>query len=316
MAQGPAAALGLVQRAGDETASVAVEWIERRSDRPLFFLLHLFEPHSPYEPPEPSQYAANPYDGEIAAADRIVGEFLHRLRSIGLYDRAAIILISDHGEGLDDHGEPEHGVFLYREAIHIPLILKLPASARKGEVIDAPVGMTDVAATILALSGMESPAGLHEKSLLGAIDRDRAIFSETMYPRIHFGWSELRSLVDATHHFIEAPRSELYDLRDDPQEKRNIAGDDRRRAAAMRAAVAPYRHEFSPSGAIDPEEASRLAALGYLGSGTKDPGTPLPDPKEKIGTLGDLAEARELETRGDVSGAIRRTRESLLRTPV
>ena len=307
MASGAADTLGELQRAGRDTAAVAVQWIEQQKEKPLFFLLHLFEPHSPYEPPEPfrSTYVANPYDGEIAAADAIIGEFLQRLRSIGLYDRAAIILLSDHGEGLNDHGEPEHGVFLYREAIHVPLIVKLPASARKGEVIEAPIGITDVAATILALTGTEPPAGLQGTSILGSLDRDRAIFSETMYPRIHFGWSELRSLADATHHFIDAPRVELYHLRDDPQEKRNIAGDDRRRTAAMRSALAPYRHEFSPASAIDPEEASKLAALGYLGSGTTDPGTPLPDPKDRIGALDDLAEAREREERGDVAGAIR-----------
>ena len=307
MPSAAAAILGQVQRPGVETAAIATSWIEGQSGKPFFFLLHLFEPHSPYEPPEPfrSAYAANPYDGEIAAADAIIGGFLGRLRSTGLYDRAAIILLSDHGEGLNDHGEAEHGVFLYREVIQIPLIVKLPASARKGEVVEAPVGITDVAATILALTGTAAPSGLHGTSLLGTLDGNRAIFSETMYPRIHFGWSELRSLADSTHHFIDAPRVELYDLRTDPAEKQNIAGEDRRRTAAMRAAVEPYRHEFNPSSAIDPEEASKLAALGYLGSGTKDPGTPLPDPKDRIGALGDLAEAREHESRGDVVAAIR-----------
>ena len=120
-------AMGEVQRPGARTVAVAVRWVNTRRDQPFFYLLHLFEPHAPYAPPEPfkSRYAAHPYDGEIAAADAVLGQFLEALKSGGVYDRATIILLSDHGEGLGDHGEAQHGIFLYREAIHVPLLLKL-----------------------------------------------------------------------------------------------------------------------------------------------------------------------------------------------
>ena len=298
-------ALGRVQRAGQETAAVAASWMARQESRPFFFLLHLFEPHAPYDPPEPfrSRYPDR-YDGEIAAADQIIGEFLDRLRETGVYDRAVIVLLSDHGEGLNDHGEPQHGVFLYREAIQVPLLLKLPGSSDQGRTEERPVGLIDVAPTILALTGTNVPPGMAGRSLLDDSASARAIFAETMYPRIHFGWSELRSLVDSTHHYIDAPRPELYDLRADPREKRNVAAEDRRRTSAMRAALEPFRRELMPAEAIDPEEAAKLAALGYLGSTTTARAGPLPDPKERIATLSLLSEAQTLLDRGENDRAV------------
>ena len=123
--------LSRVQRHGGETASLLEDWIGPRADRPFFAFLHLFEPHSPYEPPEPyaSRYKL-PYDGEIARADEIVGSFLKFLKDQDVYDRAVVVFLSDHGEGLNDHGEDEHGVLLYREAIHVPLMVKFPGSRR------------------------------------------------------------------------------------------------------------------------------------------------------------------------------------------
>ena len=101
--------------------------------RPFFLFLHIYEPHFPYEPPEPfrSRYGAT-YDGEVAASDAVVGEFLGQLKRDGIYDRAIILLVSDHGEGLGDHGEQEHGILLYREVLHVPLLLKLPGSRDGG----------------------------------------------------------------------------------------------------------------------------------------------------------------------------------------
>src|SRR5439155_21785847 len=132
----------------------------------FFSFLHLFEPHSPYEPPEPflSRYKL-PYDGEIARADEIVGNFVRFLKDRGIYDRAVVIFLSDHGEGLDDHGEDEHGVLLYREAIHVPLMIKLPKQLRGGGTVDAPAALTDVFPTVLELAGLPPVAGLAGRSL-------------------------------------------------------------------------------------------------------------------------------------------------------
>ena len=131
-----AQAIGQLQRSGDDTRRRLESWIgSRPSDGRLFAFFHLYEPHSPYDPPEPlkGRYRSNPYDGEVAAADAITGRFLDFLRERKIYDRALIVFLSDHGEGLGDHGEDEHGIFLYREAIRIPLFVKLPGGRRAGE---------------------------------------------------------------------------------------------------------------------------------------------------------------------------------------
>src|SRR5207245_5723527 len=121
------------QRAGSATARIASLWLEGVNDRPFFLFFHVYEPHAPYEPPEPfkSRFAL-PYDGEIATADQVVGGLLDALRRLGLYERAIVIVLSDHGEGLGEHGEDEHGILLYRWALQVPLLMKLPGSARAG----------------------------------------------------------------------------------------------------------------------------------------------------------------------------------------
>src|SRR5207237_4276075 len=210
------ATLGALQRRGDETVHAALGWVDRVEKRPFFLFLHLFEPHTPYEPVEPfrSKYA-NPYDGEIATADAIVGRFFAELDRRGLYDRSMIVLCGDHGEGLGDHGEQEHGVLLYREVLHVPLIVKLPRQRLAGRRVSAPAQLVDILPTIAEVVGATVPAGLPGRSLIG-LSGDRAIYSETMYPRLHLGWSQLRSLTDARDHYIESPAPELFDVVADP----------------------------------------------------------------------------------------------------
>jgi choline-sulfatase len=268
-------AAGGIQRQGSATANIAAQWIASQNGKPFFFMLHLFEPHTPYE---------NTYDKDVAAADAILGHFLGELKRTGVYDRAIIVVLSDHGEGLNDHGEAEHGIFLYREAIHVPLLLKLPKSERGGESIAAPVGLTDVLPTIAALTGFAVPPSAKGTSLL-APPPSRSIFSESLYPRLHLGWSELRSLVDEKFHYIDAPRAELYSA-SDVREQHNILGDERRVAAAMRQALAPFSRDIPAAGTADPEAAKKLASLGYLTSTPSASDGPLPDPKDEIATLG------------------------------
>src|ERR1019366_2708962 len=145
------AALGQVQRAGPDTEARLETWLAARPPGgKLFAFLHLYEPHTPYEPPEPfkTRYAAQPYDGEIAQADAIVGKFLAFLKARGPYDRALIVFLSDHGEGLGDHGESEHGMFLYRETLQVPLFVKLPGGKRAGETVATPAALADVFTTL------------------------------------------------------------------------------------------------------------------------------------------------------------------------
>ncbi|HYC92681.1 MAG TPA: sulfatase-like hydrolase/transferase [Thermoanaerobaculia bacterium] len=271
------------QRPGESTLAAARAWISRQSARPFFFMFHIYEPHAPYTPPEPyrARYADEPYDGEVAHADAITGQFLELLKSSGLYDRAMIVLTSDHGEGLWQHGEDQHGILLYREVLHVPLIVKLPKNARAGERVGEPVGLTDLRSMIL--DGLKP------------VPPDRRIYSETFYPRIHLGWSELRSLIDARHHYIQSPKPELYDVVRDPGETKDVLADERRVAASMRTELAKYPSGIQELQQIDPEDAAKLAALGYLGSvraGGND--AALPNPKDMLPWLERIKEGFRL----------------------
>jgi arylsulfatase A-like enzyme/Tfp pilus assembly protein PilF len=301
--------LGAVQRPGEATAEVARQWIGAHAARPFFFFLHLYEPHAPYDPPEPyrSRYA-NRYDGEVATSDAIAGRFLAFLKQQGIYDRALIVLVSDHGEGLGDHGEEEHGIFLYREAIAVPMLIKLPGNRLAGGTVANAAGLADVTPTLLNILGIAAPPKLDGRPLLSATavleNVPRPVYSETFYPRFHFGWSDLHSVVDGNDHLIDAPRPELYDLAADPAEKNNRIEANRRRYAALRDAVAPFRREAAAPGAIDREEAEKLAALGYIGSTVAAGGGPLPDPKEKIAVFRELQDAFRLFRKHDDTNAL------------
>jgi choline-sulfatase len=292
----PTEALGNSQRSGRETSRAALEWLGKVEAKPFFLLLHLYEPHTPYAPPEPfaSRYRTSPYDGEIATADAIVGDFVAELKKRGLYDKAVIVLLSDHGEGLGDHGEQEHGILLYREALQVPLFLKLPGSRLGGTSVTAPAQLTDVAPTLLALAGQPLPKGLEGGSLLDLRHPGapaRPIYAETWYPRLHFGWSELASLIQDRSHYIDGPQPELYDLAADPGEKQSILTRERRTYAALREEVAKRKTPLAAPAQADTESAAKLASLGYLSAAAKTGSGPLPDPKSKIATLELLSRA-------------------------
>jgi arylsulfatase A-like enzyme/Tfp pilus assembly protein PilF len=311
-------AAGSSQRSGDSTVDAALPWIEARKNRPFFFMLHLFEPHTPYEPPPDiaARHGADSYDGEIAAVDRVVGRFIDRLKAAGIYERATIILLSDHGEGLNQHGEEEHGILLYREAIHVPLILKLPSAQKKGTTVSEPAQLIDVMPTVLAITGTKPPENLPGSSLLDIEGKPaRRIYAETMYPRIHLGWSDLHSLIDAQHHFIDAPSDELYDIRSDPAERKNILAEQRRTSAHFREEIAKYDRTLNLPGAVDSETAKQLASLGYLGQSGGEVSGPLPDPKDHVNDIRRMREIAQHQTAGNYDRAIEGYRSILARNP-
>ena len=294
-------ALGQVQRSGAVTEELLEKWIsEQTQEKPLFAFLHLYEPHSPYDPPEPfrSRYGRRPYDGEIAAADAIVGRFLGFLKSKRIYDKAIVVFLSDHGEGLGDHGEDEHGIFLYREELRVPLFVKLPGSARAGDRIGAPAGLIDVFPTVAALLGEKVPFALAGEPLLAGgtpSGAGRRLYAETLYPRLHFGWSDLVSLTDGRYQYIEAPRPELYDWTKDPAEKNDLSAGLPPAFRSMRTQLLATNRPLQPPGATDAETIRKLASLGYLASRSPDAAAKdLPDPKDRIQTLGRFKEASHL----------------------
>jgi choline-sulfatase len=311
---GPEVTIGQVQRPGADTVRRANDWITRHDRGPLFFFLHLYEPHTPYTPPSPyrEQYH-HPYDGEIAYADSLVGGTIELLKSRGLYQQALIVLTSDHGEGLGDHDEQEHGIFLYQSVAHVPLIVKWPDRARSGTQVSAAIQLIDVAPTIAALTGAQPDTAWRGASLFDDPDRPgaraRSIYSESMYPRYHFGWSELYALTDGRFRYIQAPRDELYDLDRDAAESDNLAAARRQTRDAMRAALTPFIQPAPASKpqAVAADDLEKFQALGYIGMSVQPAAAVnqlLPDPKDKIGVFRTYRQAIQFARDGRFDEAI------------
>jgi len=309
-------AAGSVQRRGDETAALATAWIEGVKQQPFFLFFHTYEPHAPYDPPEPykSRFPLA-YDGEVATSDAVVGRLLDNLRRLGLYDRAIIVVLSDHGEGLGEHGEDEHGILLYRWALHVPLLLKLPGSAAAGTTLSTPVGLTDVLPTLTSLVGVPAPAGLRGRSLLTPEPTAEHLYAETYYPRIHLGWSELRSLVDARFQYIEGAKQELYDVARDPKELDDQAAAQQAAVSARQAELKRYPAELVAPTTIAAEDAAKLAALGYLEGVASTNGRTLPDPRASLPALTEVKAGFRLAAAGRETEAVAALRAVLKRYP-
>lgn len=294
-ATSPERATGEVQRDGSQTLAAAERWLAGRTDGRWFLFLHLYEPHSPYEPPDRFRHIRDPYDGEIAYADEVVGRLIATLKQRGDYERAIIVLLADHGEGLGDHGEMEHGIFLYSETTKVPLVVKLPGGREAGRRVAQPVQHIDLLPTLLEEIGAPVPAVLEGRSLVpalgGAALPDAGLYAEALYPRYHFGWSELYALTDARYRFIRAPKDELYDIQQDPGERRSVAVERDSTRVAMRQAL-----ERLMAGAsidtpqpVSSEAQEQLKALGYVAMQStvspKTSGDLLPDPKDNVNVL-------------------------------
>jgi arylsulfatase A-like enzyme/Tfp pilus assembly protein PilF len=310
-----------LERRGDEVVAHATAWLNTHRGSPFFIWIHLFDPHAPYEPPEPfkSRYASELYDGEIAYTDSVVGKFLDELRARGLYDDAIIVAMADHGEALGEHGERGHGIFLYDPTIHVPLLFKLPRGRSGGERVEARAGLVDVMPTILGVLGFPVPRAVQGKSLLKPAEKtsDRAIYSETDYPH-QFGWSSMRSLRTGKYLFVSAPRKELYEEKTDTASEHNLASKFGAVTSTLAAALDKFRQQTSSSAAksaasFDPEQAQRLRALGYLSSGDH-PSTATQtvsgtDPKDKIEVANQMTEANLAMEDGRLQDAIAKLRD-------
>jgi arylsulfatase A-like enzyme/Flp pilus assembly protein TadD len=297
-------ALGRVQRAGQETLALVKPWLATAKDRPFFLFFHIYEPHAPYDPPEPFK-SRHPlaYDGEVAASDAVVGDLLDELRRLRVYDRSIVVVLSDHGEGLGEHGEEEHGILLYRWALHVPLFIKLPGGDRGGTTAKEPTGLVDLLPTMADLLGLAAPKDLAGHSVFAAAGERGRLYAETYYPRLHLGWSELRSLLDSRWQYIEGRKRELYDLGADPRQLSDVlAGNgDLGRSRQKELAGFPARLELPAE--ANAEEREKLAALGYLGGAVEATG-PLPDPRESLPALAQVKAGFRLAAAGKNAEAV------------
>ena len=289
---------GRLERRGMQVEQHAESWLNAHPAEPHFAWVHFYDPHDPYEPPPPYStiYKDRLYDGEIAYADSALEHFLEYLKKKGWYDGALIVVVGDHGEGLGEHHEDTHGIFLYDSTTHVPLLVKLPENGEAGKVVEAQVRTTDIMPTILQILGLPTPGKLDGASLSplfgGSKQSARTVFGQTDYP-LRFGWAPLRSVREEGFKFIEAPNPELYDLRADAAELQNQYESWNAKVQRLRKKLAdlnaglPTSHSPSPA-AVPTATIDELHALGYLGpadaaSSTSVPEPSLlPDPKDKI----------------------------------
>jgi choline-sulfatase len=303
--------------------------LSRNQQRPFFIWLHFYDPHDPYDPPEPfkSHYAAAPYDGEIAYADSVIGSVMDVLQRHGLYQNAVIAIAADHGEAFGEHGEERHGVFLYDETIHVPLLIKLPAERFAGKRVETPVALADIAPTLLQAAGVSAPPTMQAQSLFKLIEApvgasenakrvENSIYSETNYAHRTFGWAELSSWRAEKYIYIQAPRRELYDQSSDPGALNNLAESSKAIAETLRAQLENFRRRTSSAdnGApkLDSDQSEKLRALGYLPSDStaiyNDKRSAI-DPKDKIAVASKFHRALQDIGEDDYDAAISELRD-------
>ena len=294
-----------VERRADETVAAVAAWIDQQTSqpmRPLFLWVHLFDPHAPYESPEPyaSSFRTRPYDGEIAFTDAQVGALLQRVGQRRPGRDRIVAVTADHGEGLGQHGEPTHGLFVYDSTIRVPLIVAGP-SVPAGRVVQSMVRLIDVAPTLLDLSGVPPLANVDGISLRPLLRQDRTSPGppaqiESLFGWLCCGWAPLHARRDDAWKYIDAPRAELYDMATDPGETNNLAPSRAADAsrlrrdleAGMNAAPAPAQGQ-APADARD-----RLRSLGYVsGGGTTKPSRR--DPKDVAELSVTIGQAIEVE---------------------
>ncbi len=327
--------LDSVQRRGDEVMGEAIDWLESVKKDRFFSWIHLYDPHTPFDPPEPyrSQYQGvqwGLYDGEVAFLDSLMGQLLDWLDANQLTENTIVAFLGDHGESLGQHQEITHGFFVYDATVAVPFILKTPHRRLEGRRVSAQVRTIDLMPTLLDLLGFDIPERIQGRSLveLGSgrtDDLGLIAYSESLYPRHHYGWSDLKSLRNGTLHYIASPSPELYDISKDPQEKTNLATERPEDIKAFERELQEILELYSVEGidekgpeALDPETQAQLAALGYLGGATKvdiDPTAPLADPKDKIGLFNLIKQAGSDSSEGRIEDAFTKIRKVLDEDP-
>jgi arylsulfatase A-like enzyme len=278
------------RRPANEVVDAALDWLGTAARSPFFLWLHMYDAHAPYDGLD--SWHAPGYQTAIAFMDTQVGRIIAYLDARHLRDRTLIVVVGDHGESLGDHGERTHGFFVYESVTRVPLIVDAPVRGAQRRRVSDVVRSVDVLPTVLELLHVRTPPSLAGVSLAAALTGDarsqtRDAYSETMFPRDRFGWSELRALRSGRFKAIAAPRPELYDLERDPWETVNIFAERPALADSLLAklrALAPDSEADPSPEVLDRDAADRLAALGYVGRrpvlGAS--GEVRPDPKDKL----------------------------------
>jgi arylsulfatase A-like enzyme len=265
----------------------AMQWLAAGGAKPPFLFLHFFDLHTPYSAAafKTIQPNAAGYDAEIQYLDRVLGGLRRMLSEKGWWDRSLLILLSDHGESLGEHGEASHGYFVYQSTVRVPLMIHWPAQSRPlSATVDEPAGLIDVAPTILDFLHIQRPASFRGISLLRLVRHP--IYSETMYAHDAFRWSALRSVREGELQYVDAPEPEIYDLRSDLAERQNLIREHGREAREMRDALRALLSSRTTQAVTRDQSAptmNTLRSLGYIAGPARDaPGSSGPDPKARL----------------------------------
>ena len=298
------------ERHADETTDRVIAWVNDRprgsgaaatdAGVPWFLWVHYFDPHAAYEPPPEylRKFPDHPYDGEIAFVDAQIGRLLSRLSDRGDLANTIVLVTADHGESLGEHGEETHGVFIYDATLRVPWIVAGPG-VPAGRVAGVVARSVDVLPTMLDLAGVAAPSAIDGRSLRPAIDgrsmNDEPAYIESLLAFRNFGWAALRGVRDERWKYIDAPSPELYDLTADARESVNRLPQQKERAQALARVLTAAAQAPPPANAaqpVDVDTASRLRALGYIGSPTPAPQSPAArDPKDRIALINRLEHA-------------------------
>jgi arylsulfatase A-like enzyme/cytochrome c-type biogenesis protein CcmH/NrfG len=286
-------------RPANVTVDHAIHWLHQQSGKPFFVWLHLYDAHQPYDPPEQfrKQYPNAPYDAEIAFEDHELGRFLDAVRKKSPTGKTLILLLSDHGEGLGQHGEEGHGIFLYDSTLRIAWIMDGPG-VPAGVRVDQQAREIDALPTLLYLLGGTASSAIQGTSMVPAFSGKTVLttysYEETLYPKINMGWSELRGIHTAHWMYIRAPRSELYDLDKDPGELNNVIAAQPKEFRELEAQLkllsrlGGTNSETVVTQPMDQKTIAQLRSLGYVG-GSSDSNVELngkgADPKDRIRVL-------------------------------
>jgi len=292
------------ERNAEDVNKVAIQWIENHRDSRFFLWLHYFDPHSPYFPPFLFNfiYIDRPYDGEIAYVDDCLGHLFERMRSMGLMDKTVIILVGDHGEGLGEHNENTHAIFIYDSTLRVPFVIWAPSLFKGGRNIRSLVGTIDIMPTVIGMFNLKPITGLAGKDLMPLIygeekEIHQQIFCESLCPELNFGCSRLEGVRTSEWKYIHAPKSELYHLAEDPCERNNLLEGEGYDREKWKALLDRLKKDFqqAPWAAqrikLDPEKEQKLRSLGYIWTRSDkdlEEEKPRPDPKDLIHVMNDL----------------------------
>jgi arylsulfatase A-like enzyme len=325
--QGPAGLLYYPERRGEEVVAAALAWLAERRGGRVFAWVHLFDPHTPYRPPEPElgRYESA-YDGEIAYADRVIGKLVEGWSKTRGGDETLVVVTSDHGEALGEHDERTHGVLVHDATLRVPLVIRVPGRGPSGKIA-APVSLIDVMPTVLGALGLPVPPGVQGRDLRplldgGPVPWSRASgYAESLYAELHHGCAPLVALREGGFKLVKGAHEELYDLSADPREMKDLAASDARQrdtlTAFLETFVSGLKEERAEPATLDDEARRGLAALGYASAAAAPPGASRSrrDPKEALRSLALMADADRSAIAGDLDGAVAAYREVIAAEP-